>query len=360
LANKAKGGQMIDSGPKPLAPSSGVVRSGVNLGNGPVLPAITLIKGQIVEGVVLQLQPRLLVETASSIFSAAISSVAYTLGERLLFKVLDPDLHPPRLELLRSGPFSDAPLVQQSAFLRSLLYRPNSLAPLQQWVSNHLSNPTLPPALSALLQEFWQLPSDPKALDIQKALLMSGLFSESRNKSQTLANAMIGPAKSYNDLKTLLQLLALEDGLEQQVKPLLEALYSSQIKSLDALLNNQLYYQWLMPWFEQQHFLITLQQNQQQRRQKQWSISLAHQGPELGALQINLLLSQGMRERETTASLHFASDSSWLAPLVNGSKYQLHTALQLHGIHLQQVSVGPITETETKPKATHTILDIHV
>jgi len=351
---------MIDSGPKPLAPSSGVVRPGVNLGNGPILPAITLIKGQIIEGVVLQLQPRLLVETASSIFSAAISSVAYTLGERLLFKVLDPDLQPPRLELLRFAKLPDSPLAQQSAFLRSLLYRPNSLAPLQQWVSSHLSSAALPPALATLLQEFWQLPSDPKALDIQKALLMSGLFSESRNKSQTLAGAMMGPAKAYNDLKALLQLLALEDGFEQQVKPLLEALYSSQIKSLDALLNNQLYYQWLMPWFEQQHLLITLQQNQQQRRQKQWSISLAHQGPELGALQINLLLTQGMRERDTTATLHFASDSSWLAPLVNGSKYQLHNALQLHGIHLQQVSVGPITETEVKTKTTHTILDVHV
>jgi hypothetical protein len=277
-----------------------------------------------------------------------------------LFKVLDPDLHPPRLELLRFGQLPDSPLAQQSAFLRSLLYRPNGLAPLQQWISSHVSSATLPPALATLLQEFWQLPSDPKALDIQKALLMSGLFSESRNKSQTLAGAMMGPAKSYNDLKALLQLLALEDGLEQQVKPLLEALYSSQIKSLDALLNNQLYYQWLMPWFDQQHLLITLQQNQQQRSQKQWSISLAHQGPELGVLQINLLLTQGMRDGDTTASLHFASDSTWLAPLVNGSKYQLHTALKLHGIHLQQVSVGPIAETETKPKTTHTILDVHV
>ncbi len=351
---------MIDSGPKPLAPSSGVVKPGINLGNGPILPAITLIKGQIVEGVVLQLQPRLLVETANSIFSAAASSAVYTLGERLLFKVLDPDLHPPRLELLRFGKLPDSPLVQQSAFLRSLLYRPNSLAPLQKWVSNHLSSTTLPPVLATLLQDFWQLPSNPKAIDIQKALLMSGLFSESRNKSQSLASAMAGLAKSHNDLKAFLQLLALEDGLEMQVKPLLEALYSSQIKSLDALLNNQLYYQWLIPWFDHQHLLITLQQNQQQRRQKQWSISLAHQGPELGSLQINLLLTQGLQERETTASLHFASDSLWLAPLVTSSKYQLHTALQVHGIHLQQVSVGPITETEAKPKVTHTILDIHV
>ena len=114
---------MIDNGPQPLAPSSGVVRPGVNLGNGPILPAINLIKGQIVEGVVMQLQPRLLVDTASSIFSAAGSSAAYTLGERLLFKVLDPDVHPPRLELLRSGHLPVSSLGQQSAFLRSLLYR---------------------------------------------------------------------------------------------------------------------------------------------------------------------------------------------------------------------------------------------
>ena len=353
---------MIDSGPQPLAPSSGVARPGVNLGNGPVLPSISLIKGQIVEGVVVQLQPRLLVETASSIFSAAISSAAYTLGERLLFKVLDPNVHPPRLELLRSGQLPDSPLAQQSAFLRSLLYRPNGLKPLQQWLSSASSNTQLPPALAALLDEFWKLPSAPKALDIQKSLLMSGLFSESRGNPKTVAGAMMGPAKAYNDLKALLQLLALEDGLEQQIKPLLEALHSSQIKSLDALLNNQLHYQWLMPWFEQQHLLITLQQNQQQRSQKQWSISLAHQGPELGNLQINLLLTQGERAREATASLHFASDTLWLAPLVDGSKHQLHTALQLHGISLQKVSVGPIADTEdkAKPKTNHTILDLHV
>ena len=357
---------MIDSGPQPLAPSSGVARPGVNLGSGPVLPPISLIKGQIIEGVVVQLQPRLLVETASSIFSAAISSAAYALGERLLFKVLDPDLHPPRLELLRAGQLPDSLLAQQSAFLRSLLYRPDSLGPLQKWLSSHLSSHVssaqLPSALAALLQEFWQLPSSLKAQDIQKSLLMSGLFSESRGKGNTLSGSIMGPAKAYNDLKALLQLLSLEEGLEQQIKPLLEALHSSQIKSLDALLNNQLYYQWLMPWFDQQHLLITVQQNQQQRSQKQWSISLAHQGPDLGTLKINLLLTQGLLANETTAILHFSSDANWLAPLVNGSKHQLHTALQSHGIYLQHVSVGPIVQTDIpgELKTAHAILDVHV
>lgn len=353
---------MIDNGPQPLAPSSGVVRPGVNLGNGPILAPISLIKGQIIEGVVVQSQPRLLVETAHSIFSAATSSAGYTLGERLLFKVLDPDVHPPRLELLRSGQLPVSSLGQQSAFLRSLLYRPDGLKPLQQWLSSHLSSTQLPAQLAALLAAFWQLPSAPKALDIQKSLLMSGLFSESRGQAKTLANVMMGPAKASNDLKALLQLLALEEGLEQQVKPLLEALHSSQIKSLDALLNNQTYYQWLMPWFGEQHLLITLQQNQQQRSQKKWSISLAHEGPELGVLQINVLLTERMQAHETSASLHFASDRTWLGPLVNESKHQLHSALKLHGINLQQVSVGPIIEPEANanPKTAHSILDVHV
>ena len=300
---------MIDSGSQPLAPSSGLARPGVNLGSGPVLPSISLIKGQIIEGVVVQqLQPRLLVETASSIFSAAISSAAYTLGERLLFKVLDPDLHPPSLELLRAGQFPGSLLAQQSAFLLSLLYPPNSLGPLQQWLASHLSSHVssaqIPSALATLLQEFWQLPSFTKALDIQKALLMSGLFSESRGKANTIAGAMMGSAKANNDLKALLQLLSLEEGLEQQIKSLLEALYSSQIKSLDALLNNQLYYQWLMPWFDQQHLLITVQQNQQQRSQKHWSISLSHQGPDLGALKINLFLTECWLMRQRLADIY--------------------------------------------------------
>lgn len=353
---------MIDSGPQPLAPSSGVARAGVNLGNGPILPSISLIKGQILEGVVVQVQPRLLVETAHSIFSAATSAAGHTLGERLLFRVLDPELKPPRLELLRSGQLPDSSLAQQSAFLRSLLYRPDSLKPLQNWLSNQQTSAHLPTALGALLHEFWQLPKVPQALDIKKFLLMSGLFNESRGQLTTLAGRLMGPASAHNDLKSLLQLLALEEGWEQQTKPLLEALHSSQIKSLDALVNNQLHYQWLMPWFEHQHLLISLQQNEQQRSQKKWSISLSHEGPELGSLQINMLLTEGLLAQDTKASLHFSSDTQWLAPLVSASKHQLHNSLKMHGIQLQHVTSGPMVEAEAKTKSNmaHTILDVHV
>ena len=360
---------MINSVPGPLLPSNGVAKLGVNLGKGSVMPLITLTKGQIMEGVVVQLQPRLLVETPTSIFSAAASAAAYALGERLLFKVVDPDSLPPRLELLRPEQLPSSLLGEQSAFLRSLLYRSNSLAPLQQWLSRHFggvpnlrSNTKMPIALSALLHEFWQSPGNPQALDIKKALLMSGLFSESRGAIKTRAGAMMGPAKANNDLKSLLQLLALEKDLEVQVKPLVEAVHSSQIKALDALFNNQLYYQWLMPWFDQQYLMITLQQNEQQLSQRQWSISLAHQGPDLGHLQINLLLTEAVGTNDAMASLHFASNTLWLAPLVNSSKQQLNTALKLHGIHLQQVSVGPFEENDAKgrPNNPHAILDVHV
>ena len=359
---------MIDNGPQPLAPSSGVTRAGVNMGNGPVLPSISLFKGQVIEGVVIQLQPRLLVETSSSIFSAAATSAAYTLGERLLFRVLDPEVKPPRLELLRSGQLPDSPLAQQSAFLRSLLYRPNSLAPLQQWLTSQHTASHLPTALAALLQEFWQMPSAPKAVDIQRAMLMSGLFSENRAKANSLSANLMGPAKTHNDLKALLKLVALEDGFEQQVKPLLEALHSSQIKSLDAALNGQVHYQWLMPWLDQQHFTINLQQSQAQRSQRQWFISLAHEGPDLGVLQINLLLTQSQHSQPAMANLHFASDSNWLGPLINSSKHQLHAALEQQDIVLQQVSVGPYTDTKNNgltdalgsENMSHTILDVHV
>jgi len=353
---------VIGNGPKPLAPSSGVVRSGVNLAHGPTLAPSSLIKGQMVEGVVVQLVPRLLVETASSVFSAAASSASHTLGERLLFRVLDADVQPPRLELLRSLALSGSLLAQQSVFLRSLLYRPNSLEPLQQWLSNASFRTKLPSPLAALLQSFWQLHTAPKPLDIKNWLLMSGLFSESRGQSTTLASATMGPAKAHNDLKALLKLLALEEGLAPEVKPLLEALHSSQIKGLDALLSHQLYYQWLMPWLDQQHVLITLAQTQQQHSQKQWSISLTHEGPDLGFVQINMLLTQSMGSQEAQAKLHFATDTQWLADLVNGSGYKLCATLKAHGIHVHQVSVGPKVgeEVKVKPEKNHTILDVHV
>ena len=75
-----------------------------------------------------------------------------------------------------------------------------------------------------------------------------------------------------------------------------------------------------------------------------------------------MLLTERTLAHETTASLHFSSDRAWLAPLVHGSKQQLHNALKLHGINLQQVSVGPIIEPEiqAKSQAVHTILDVHV
>ena len=366
---------MIDTGPQPLAPTSNVTRAGVNAGNGPVLPSLPLIKGQLVEGVVTQVHPRLLVETASSVFSAAVSSAAYTLGERLLFRVLDPSVNPPRLELLRSGQVADTSIAQQSAFLRSLLYRPNSLAPLQQWLSNPQTWAQMPPAIAALLQELWPLTTHPKATDIQRSLLMSGLFSESRDRGKGLAEALLGPAKPHNDLKALLKLLAIEEGFETQIKPLLEALQSSQIKGLDATVNGQLHYQWMVPWFEQQHFMATLQQNQQQRTQGQWSLSLVHEGPDLGALQINLLLTQVAKEQNATASLHFSSDEAWLIALILDSKQQLQAGLHQQGIVMQQLSTGPYnvnagphnaegsnaiaSHKQTAPLQ-HSILDLHV
>ena len=361
---------MINSVLGPLLPSNGLARPAVNLGKGTVMPLTTLTKGQLMEGVVVQLQPRLLVETPANIFSAAANAGAHKLGERLLFKVVDPDSRPPRLELLRPGQLARSSVLEQNVFLRSLLYRPDSLAPLQKWLSGHLSvglsnlgsKTKMPTALSALLNEFWQLPSNPKALDIKKTLLMSGLFSESRGHEKTRARSIVGPAKPNNDLKSLLQLVALEEDFDHETKPLLEALHSSQIKALNALVNNQVYYQWLMPWFDQQYLMITLQQNEQQLSQKKWSISLAHQGPELGNLQINLLLTQAVDTNEATASLHFASNTLWLAPLVNSSKQQLNRALQTHGIHLQHVSVGPLEDNDAKDRHNppHAILDVHV
>jgi len=353
---------MIDNGPKPLASSSGVIRSGVNLGQGSILASNSLIKGQIVEGVVVQLQPRLLVETPKSMFSAAINENAYTLGERLLFKVIDAKVQPPRLELLRYPLLPGSLLAQQSVFLRSLLYRPKGLNPLQQWLSNSALNTKLPSVLATLLKQFWQLPNTPTYLDIKKWLLMSGLFSENRGKADSLTYAMMGPTKANNDLKALLQLLSMEASLEQQVKPLLEALHSSQVKGLDALVNHQLYYQWLMPWFGQQNLLLTLQQNQQQRSQKQWSITLTHQGLELGDLQINLLLTEAIMAQNAEAHLHFSSDTQWLGPLITGTHYKLHAALKAHGITLKHISVGPKEDEKANPKAqiNHTILDVRV
>ena len=334
---------MINKGPQPLAPSTPVRTGGVNPVGTPTLPALPLIKGQIIEGEVIQNKPNLLVETHASIFSAALGKRQFAVGERLLFKVLNPDSIPPKLQLINDTHLTASPLAQQSPLLRSLLFRHDSLQPLTQWLSTLLAQPEegIETPLMALLRQFWQLPKQPKAEDIQRLLLMSGLFKEVRGKAG-VAQQLIGPATSASDLKALLQLLITE---EQQVhlKPLLDAIASAQVKALDAVLNNQLYYQWLIPWAEQGFIWAQLRQSANQKQRRQWSLQLSHEGPELGSLNINLLLTEGATPTgNSLATLHFASDTKWLAEVVQASRGRLQEALQPHNIVLQQISVGPI------------------
>ena len=324
---------MINKGPQPLAPSIPVRTGGVNPVGTPTLPAISLIKGQIIEGEVVQTKPNLLVETHASIFSAALSGRQFAVGERLLFRVINPDSVPPKLLLLNEPHLTQSPLAQQSSLLWSLLFRHDSLKPLSQWLSQTLVGPDQQNSLAALLKQFWQLPVQPKAEDIRRLLMQSGLFSEARVRSS---------ATSAADLKALLQMLVVDEN-QAHLKPLLEAIASVQLKALDAVLNNQLNYQWLMPWGEHGYFWANLRQSDQQRQRRQWSLQLNHEGPELGKLNINLLLSESPTPGGASlATLHFASAAAWLTDIVSASQQRLQEALQPHKILLQQVSVGPL------------------
>ena len=332
---------MINKGPQPLAPSIPVRTGGVNPVGTPTLPAIPLIKGQIIEGEVIQLKPNLLVETNTSIFSAALSARQFAIGERLWFRVLNPDTMPPKLLLINEPHLTASPLAQQSSLLRSLLFRHDSLTPISQWLSQTLSAPEQSNSLHALLRQFWQLPAQPQGEDIRRLLLQSGLFSEGRIRNPAMAQ-LIGPATSASDLKALLQMLVIEEN-NSHLKPLLEAIASVQVKALDAFLNNQLNYQWLLPWGEQGYFWANLRQNESQKQRRQWSLQLNHEGPELGKLNISLLLSESQTLGGVSlATLHFASAAPWLSDLVGASRQRLQEALQPHNIQLQQVSVGPL------------------
>ena len=332
---------MINKGPQPLAPSIPVRTGGVNPVGTPTLPAISLIKGQIIEGEVIQLKPNLLVETHSSIFSAALSGRPFAIGERLLFRVINPDTVPPKLLLINEPRLPESPLAQQSSLLRSLLFRHDSLKPITQWLSQALAAPEQNSSLQSLLRQFWQLPSQPQGEDIRRLLMQGGLFSEGRAKSPIMA-PLIGPATSASDLKALLQMLVVEEN-QAHLKPLLEAIASVQVKALDAFLNNQLNYQWLLPWGEHGYFWANLRQSDLQRQKRQWSLQLNHEGPELGKLNINLLLSESPTSGAASlATLHFASEASWLTEIVSASRQRLQEALQAHNILLQQVSVGPL------------------
>lgn len=357
---------MINKGPQPLAPSIPVKGGGVNPVGTPTLPPLPLIKGQVIEGEVIQTKPNLLVETHASIFSAVLGKRQFAIGERLLFRVINPDTVPPKLQLINEPHLTSSTLAQQSPLLRSLLFRHDSLQPLSQWLGQLLAQPQdhEETPLMALLRQFWQLPKLPKGDDIQRLLLTSGLFREARGKAG-LAQQMIGPATSATDLKALLQLLIAD---EQQVhlKPLLDAIASTQVKALDALLNNQLYYQWLIPWSEQGFIWAQLRQSTNQKQRRQWSLQLSHEGPELGSLNINMLLTEGVTPTgNSLATLHFASSTLWLGELVQASRNRLQDALTPHNIVLQQVSVGPIVTNSNADPIEDTleqtsILDIKV
>ena len=332
---------MINKGAQPLAPSTPVRTGGVNPVGLPTLPDISLIKGQIIEGEVIQVKPNLLVETQSSIFSAALSARQFAIGERLLFRVINADAIPPKLLLINEPHLPASPLAQQSSWLRSLLFRHDSLKPLAQWLSQTLTSPEQNNGLQALLKQFWQLPDQPTAEDIRRLLMQSGLFSEGRKQSPVMA-PLIGPAAAASDLKALLQMLVMDEN-QTHLKPLLEAIASVQVKALDALLNNQLNYQWLVPWGEQGYFWVNLRQNDSQRQRRQWSLQLNHEGPELGVLNINLLLTESQISGGTNlAALHFASSAAWLSDIVSSSRQRLQEALAPHNISIQQISVGPI------------------
>ncbi|MDP6166527.1 MAG: hypothetical protein QGI54_10365 [Gammaproteobacteria bacterium] len=332
---------MINKGPLPLSPSTTVQRGGINPVGNPTLPSLPLIKGQVIEGEVIQVKPNLLVETHASIFSAALSGRQFAVGERLLFRVLNPDAVPPKLLLISNAHLPDSPIAQHSPLLRSLLYRHDSLTPVLQWLLQNHSQAKPESTSLSLLRQFWQLPAQPQAEDIRRLLLQSGLFSEGRTKGGTMAQ-LIGPATSASDLKALLQILVLEEN-QTHLKPLLEAIASVQIKALDALLSSQLNYQWLIPWGETGYFWANLRQSDSQRQRRQWSLQLHHEGLELGTLNINLLLTEGqVMGGPSLAALHFASDTNWLVALVKDSKPRLQEALEPHNIFLHQVSVGPV------------------
>lgn len=342
---------MINKGPQPLTPSIPVKGGGVNPVGTPTLPPLPLIKGQVIEGEVIQNKPNLLVETHASIFSAVLGKRQFSIGERLLFRVINPDTVPPKLQLINEAHLTSSPLAQQSPLLRSLLFRHDSLQPLSQWLGQLLAQAggQEETPLMALLRQFWQLPKQPKGDDVQRLLLASGLFREARSKVG-VAQQIIGPATSATDLKALLQLLISEEQ-QMHLKPLLDAIASAQVKALDAVLNNQLYYQWLIPWAEQGFIWAQLRQSVSQKQRRQWSLQLNHEGPELGSLNINLLLTEAATPAgNSLATLHFASNTQWLGEVVQASRGRLQEALEPHNIVLQQISVGPmVTPGKTDP-----------
>lgn len=326
----------------------------------PVASVSRLTAGQLLEATVIKVTAgEVWLESANQILRTTPLPLGAIVGERLLLKVLDPNTLPPRLKLITDDDLPASLLAGLSSNLRSLLFRHRSLEPTLSLLTQLMTNLTTlgksaqeHPALQELFDIDKRAEKRVDAALVKELLEKSGLFKESASK---IANSV----GQQSDLKSLLISLLNQDLLpdSQTLQTAIEGIISSQIKALDAQVNGNIFYSFLLPFLGHAWIEAQIRQNQDEVDRDQWRVHLTHHSTEMGAFAVDIL----MRKREV--SIIFKSNQPWIVDLINSNQQRLIDAVIHEGLILNQISAIEIKEQKHGPydeAPDHAIFDLRV
>ena len=296
-----------------------------------------LLRGQLLEVIVAKtLTDGVWLESRNMLFRANLPVGGLKEGERLLLKVLDPDSSPPKLKLITDAELPNSSLAGVSTFLRSLLFRHQQLHPTQQFLTSLLSRGSVDidgeaelNSLYQWLKDFRKTPERVHAAWVKERLQLSGLFRES---------SVINTSNQQQDLKMfLINLLSLDKGIDKAtVQAAIDGISSSQVKTLDGLIQNNLQYNFLLPFLGEGWLEARISRDEKQISREQWQIYLRHQSQQMGDFSAEILLYK------KTVSILFQSDQPWMIDLIKENFSELEQSITAIGLSVQQISVAPM------------------
>jgi len=334
---------------------------------------LVLSKGAVVEVLVKQAQPVLILEGSGFLFQGNVKG-RFNLGQRLLLKVIDPNSSPPRMKLLNDSQLPLSNLAGNNPFLRSLLFREQPLIPVQQYLVSLLNNKEQSKSLeSKVVKSLFQALGEGKSLADLEKLSLGNLLNERlvlpkkvdgnwvlaqlKNSGLFFENNLLRPSSSeFLDLKRFLLLLLREGATDNnELSKLVESITSSQIKSLATELQGSINYSCLLPFLSGEFIQMTVMQGKEQKSRDQWQIHLESNTSVMGCFKVEVLL------QEKLASIFFRSDQDWLVALINSTKDNLIERVESVGVSISGIQVSDIEKPGPyKEKLSHAILDVKV
>jgi len=177
------------------------------------------------------------------------------------------------------------------------------------------------------LKEWRKVPDFIDGKWVKEKLQLSGLFMESSDKKRPL---------SQFDLKALLvAMLKLEEPSDKvTLKMAIDGITSSQVKALDGLIQNNLQYNFLLPFLGEGWIEARISRDEEQISREQWQIYLRHQSQQMGDFSAEILLYK------KTVSILFQSDQPWMIDLIKENYSELEQGITAIGLSVQQISVA--------------------